>query len=102
MPSAQISIKPLNAGPEPPITPPFTPRPFAGLIHLTPWIGGEPGIKGGIEKMGEECKQCAAATQGQGEEALRHIHGEGERVMREIRQKKEGLGRAMQSMVGKK
>ncbi len=53
---AQISIKPLNAGTEPPITPPFTPRPFAGLIHPTPWIGGEPGIKGGIDKMGEKCK----------------------------------------------
>jgi hypothetical protein len=46
--------------------------------------------------------EYAAATQGQGEEAKRHIHGEAERVVREIRQKEESLGRAMQSMVEKK
>jgi hypothetical protein len=50
-------------------------------------------------RLHETTMECAAVTQGQGEEALRHIHGEGERVMREIRQKEEGLGRAMQSMV---
>jgi hypothetical protein len=32
----------------------------------------------------------------------RHIHGEGERVVREIMQKEESLGRAMQSMVKKR
>jgi hypothetical protein len=48
VPLAQTPIKP--AGPEPPITPPFTTRPFAGLIQPTPWIGGGAGNQGGDRK----------------------------------------------------
>jgi hypothetical protein len=45
--------------------------------------------------------EYAAMAQAWGEEARKHIHGEGETIIGDIRQKEEGLRRAMQSMVEK-
>ena len=49
----------------------------------------------------EQAERHAATTQGRAEEACRRIHGEGEKWIREIRQKEENMGKAMVEMVDK-
>ncbi len=52
-------------------------------------------------RLHKKAMECAAATQGQGEEARRHIHREGQKVVIEKSQKEESLVRSKQSRVEK-
>ena len=49
----------------------------------------------------EVAEQHAATTQGRAEEACRRVHGEGEKWIREIRQREKNMGKAMVEMVEK-